>query len=123
MPNDGAHEYHCPDPVEGAANLETALPAEEESRDKTLVVAQSETGNHERDKRNCQEGVLHYFVRPHSQHLRSLGQDIAQVPLQIDQPVEHHQTDNHGNGDDVDLLDHIGSRCAKTLTADAVDRG
>ncbi len=48
---------------------------------------------------------------------------LTQVADEIDQPVQDHQTDDHDDGDDVDLLDDVGGRCAQTLAADAVDRG
>ena len=109
--------------MEDAADLETALPSEEEPRDEALVVAQGEPGDHQRDEGEGEEGVLDHLVDVHAHDLRPFLGDVDELAEEVDQPVQDHQTDDHGDRDDIDFLDDVGDRRAQTLTADPVDRG
>ena len=122
MPDDRHHEKHCRPAVEGAPDREAALPTEEEGRDPALVIAQGEAGDDEGAEGNGEERVLDHLVDVHAQQLRALAGDVHQVADEVDDPVQDHEADDDGDGDDVDLLDHVRDRRPQPLTADAVDR-
>ena len=62
MPDDHAHEPYRGSPMGNPANLETALPTEEEECDEALVVAKGESRNHQDDEGDREQRVLDDLV-------------------------------------------------------------
>ena len=65
--------------------------------------------------------MLDDLVDVHAQDLRSPFRDVDEVTDEIDDPVQDHEADDHGDGDDVNILNNVGSRCQQTLTTDTMN--
>jgi hypothetical protein len=110
MPKHCQGEQDGSDTMQESAHFEATFPAKEEPHYPAGTEPQRKARDDQNDEGNHQERVLEDFVGSHPSHLRRFPHRQLDLPPQVDQPMDHHESNDDHDGDDVYLLDDIRHR-------------